>query len=163
MPKVFSWIWKSACTMNYKVFAWLLLRDRLNTRDLLQRRDWHVTDDTHCVLCPLRIYEDRLHLFLTCNFSQRIWSYLQIQWTNNNELQQIIQTAKASFGHSFFMEVLIVACRNIWLQRNGAIFRHEAPSFGRWKSGFIHDMSLLKHRMKAKLIPNFQSWLDSLL
>jgi hypothetical protein len=31
----FKWIWKSKCQMNHKVFFWLLLKDRINTRDIL--------------------------------------------------------------------------------------------------------------------------------
>lgn len=30
-PAEFSWIWKSKCVMQLKVFAWLLMVDRLNT------------------------------------------------------------------------------------------------------------------------------------
>jgi hypothetical protein len=63
VPAVFKWIWKSACMMNTKVFAWLLLNDRLNTKDLLVRRHWKVAEDNFCKLCPTRTYEDRLHLF----------------------------------------------------------------------------------------------------
>ena len=37
---VSKWIWKSCCVLRTKFFAWLLLNDRLNTRDLLQRRHW---------------------------------------------------------------------------------------------------------------------------
>ena len=33
-----KWIWESRSTMKIKVFAWLMLNDRLNTRDLLVRR-----------------------------------------------------------------------------------------------------------------------------
>jgi hypothetical protein len=73
-----SWIWKSSCIMRHKFFAWLMLNDRVNTRDMLQRRHWKVTEDTHCVLCPARIYEDIIHLFSDCNFTQRVWIYLQI-------------------------------------------------------------------------------------
>jgi hypothetical protein len=72
VPLVFKWIWKSSCTMKAKNLAWLLLRDRLNTRDLLQRRQWKVTNDKHCVMCPLKAYEDRVHLFFECNFSTQI-------------------------------------------------------------------------------------------
>jgi hypothetical protein len=63
VPPVFKWIWKSACMMNTKVFAWLLLNDRLNTKDLLVRRNWKVAEDNFCKLCPTMTYEDRLHLF----------------------------------------------------------------------------------------------------
>ena len=33
---IFKWIWKCACTLKFKVFGWLLLMDRLNTRDMMQ-------------------------------------------------------------------------------------------------------------------------------
>ena len=33
-----GWIWKCSCTLKIKVFGWLLLMDRLNTRDMMQRR-----------------------------------------------------------------------------------------------------------------------------
>jgi REP element-mobilizing transposase RayT len=72
VPNVFKSVWNSSCMMKTKVFAWLLLVDRLNTRDLLQRRHWNVTDDYRCELCPLHVYEDRIHLFFECNFSVRI-------------------------------------------------------------------------------------------
>ena len=32
----FGWIWKSKSTMKIKVFGWLLLSDRLNTRNMLK-------------------------------------------------------------------------------------------------------------------------------
>jgi hypothetical protein len=62
VPKVYKWIWQPSCMMKTKVFSWLLLVDRLNTRDLLQRRHWHVTDNYHCELYPLHVHEDMIHL-----------------------------------------------------------------------------------------------------
>jgi hypothetical protein len=67
VPPVYKLLWNSSCIMKTKTFAWLLLSDRLNTQDLLQRRHWTITSDTHCVLCPLRCHEDRIHLFFECN------------------------------------------------------------------------------------------------
>ena len=37
-PPHFTWIWKSSCQQKHKFFFRLLLHDRLNTRDLLQRK-----------------------------------------------------------------------------------------------------------------------------
>jgi len=37
-PKPFLWIWKSRCRNKLRVFSWLLLMDRLNTRSLLKRK-----------------------------------------------------------------------------------------------------------------------------
>jgi hypothetical protein len=44
-----------------RFFAWV--SDRWNTNYTLKRMIWKVTQDTYCVLCPARVYEDRLHLF----------------------------------------------------------------------------------------------------
>jgi hypothetical protein len=35
VPKAYHWVWKSCCRMTTKVFAWLILKYRLNTRDLI--------------------------------------------------------------------------------------------------------------------------------
>ena len=117
---------------------------------------------THCVLCPTRAREDRLHLFFDCNFSQRVWNYLQISWPQGQDLQASVHAARQSFGQPFFMEVLILACWNIWKQRNEKIFEHQRPSFGGWKRRFIHDISMLVHRIKKKHLHLLVSWIGSL-
>jgi hypothetical protein len=162
VPKVYHWLWKSSCVMTSKVFAWLLLKDRQNTKDMLQRRHWNVVEQSHCVLCPLRVHEDRAHLFFQCNFNQRIWNYLQIQWIAHDDLQTVVTEARRSFGQPFFMEVVIMACRNIWLLRNAKIFRQEIPTFAKWKCNFVHSISLLKYRIKPKLLDSLSEWIDSL-
>jgi hypothetical protein len=161
MP-MFKSIWKSACMMRTKFFAWLLLNDRVNTRDMLIRTHWNVTNDNHCVLCPSRSYEDRLHLFFNCNFSQRVWIYLQIDWSQAQDIQAAAFAARKDFGKPFFMEVVIIALWNIWKQRNGKIFRNERPSFSGWRSSFLHDMSLLMYRIKSKHLDDLIAWIGSL-
>jgi hypothetical protein len=162
MPKVYDWLWKSSCVMTSKVFAWLLIKDRLNTCDMLHRRHWNVAANSHCVLCPLRAHEDIVHLFFECNFSQRIWTYLQIDWRGNMSLQDIVATARLSFGNFFFMEVVIMAYKHIWLLRNAKIFGNETPTFTKWKCNFIHSISLLKYRIKAKHVDSLSEWISSL-
>ena len=70
------WIWKSSCTIKIKVFAWMLIMDRLNTKDMVDRRHWHMDDGVTCRLCPLQVRETRDHLLFNCNFSVRVWNYL---------------------------------------------------------------------------------------
>jgi hypothetical protein len=52
---IFKWLWKTSCQSKHKVFFWLVLRDRLSTRNMLRRRRMHL-EDYHCVLCqhPLK-------------------------------------------------------------------------------------------------------------
>jgi hypothetical protein len=36
----FKWIWKSCCLSKHKFFSWLLLLDRLNTKDLMAKKNF---------------------------------------------------------------------------------------------------------------------------
>lgn len=62
-------IWKSKCTLKLKVFIWLLLMDRLNTKELLQRKHFNTQGGIMCVTCNSMLTEDSLHLFFTCPFA----------------------------------------------------------------------------------------------
>ena len=82
-----KWLWSSKCTMKIKVFGWLLFFDRLNTKDMFVRRHWRLPeDDNLCVICAAQVYEDRLHLFIKCTFSFRVWNYLRIDWIGGDDL-----------------------------------------------------------------------------
>jgi hypothetical protein len=54
---------------------------------------------------------------------------LQFDWIQNDDLQVVISNARQSFGKPFFMEVLILACRGIWLVQNDKIFNQVRPYF----------------------------------
>jgi hypothetical protein len=161
--RVHDCIWKCKVLHRIKVFAWLLLSDRLNTRDMIRRRHWNVTNVFHCVLCPSHITEDWTHLFFKCPFSIRIWNYLQIQWEDGNSFQEVFSKAMRSFNQPFFTEVVILACWHIWKQRNEAIFQQILPSFRAWRSRFIHEATLHTNRMKAKHVGSFSAWISSLV
>ena len=45
--KVFRWLWKTCCQNKRKIFFWLLLKDRLSTRQLLRRRHMFLEDYNH--------------------------------------------------------------------------------------------------------------------
>ena len=56
----------------------LLLKDRVNTTDLL-RKHFHIESST-CVLCDECLVEDLLRLFFGCSFSQGFWWGIGIKW-----------------------------------------------------------------------------------
>ena len=78
-PAFITSIWKSKCILKHKVFAWLMLMDRINTRDVLHRRHCNIGDYYSCLLCPNNILEDRSHLMFHYPFSQQCWRILGIQ------------------------------------------------------------------------------------
>src|SRR4051812_37602108 len=109
--------------------------DRINTKDMLQRRHWRIEDGPKCVLCVSHTLEDGNHLFFQCNFSCRIWNYLQIDWSSGNDMVQITNQARGYFNKPFFTEVFFLAWWNIWTVRNVKVFRHERHSFAKWRRG----------------------------
>lgn len=155
------WIWRSKCQSKHKFFAWLLLHDRLNTRDMLLRRKWNVTDNYECVLCPAHQHEDWRHLFFNCQFSTRVWNYLQIPWIPGNSSETLL-AAKRDFDGPCFTEIVILACWGIWKQRNGWIFKNIRPTFRGWKAIFFHEVTRLKYRVKSSAAASLSSWLDTL-
>ena len=126
------------------------------------RRHWNVTSVFHCVLCPTHATEDWIHLFFDCNFSHRIWTYLQIDWEPADTLEEIFITARRKFNKPFFMEIVLLAAWHIWKQRNEAIFQRILPSFRGWRRRFIHEAYMHVHRVKDKYVTSFTSWIDSL-
>uniref|UniRef100_A0A8I6WA49 Reverse transcriptase zinc-binding domain-containing protein n=1 Tax=Hordeum vulgare subsp. vulgare TaxID=112509 RepID=A0A8I6WA49_HORVV len=65
-------IWMTWAPPRLKIFAWLLLRDRLWCNDRLQRRGW--PNGYFCQLC-LRNLETSTHLFWECPMSLGIWAH----------------------------------------------------------------------------------------
>ena len=116
-----KWIWKSKCMSKHKFFAWLVLHDRINCKDMMLRRKWKVTEDNDCVLCVSHGLETRNHLFFECLFSSRIWACLQIGWSAGS-VSNSMTTAKKHFKGPCFIEIAVLACWNIWKKRNNHIF-----------------------------------------
>jgi hypothetical protein len=62
--KALNSIWTSKALPKLKVFLWLLMHDRLNTRDIMIRKHWKVDSGPECILYNSTSVETRNHLFL---------------------------------------------------------------------------------------------------
>ena len=120
-PTPFLWIWKSCVQLKHKFFFWLLLQDRLNTRDLLTRKTFYV-ENTSCVLCTDAPMEYMQHLFFGCDFSQTFWWRLNQEWNYDLDLYEMLLDGHARASHSSFKECLIIGCWSLWIHRNNIIF-----------------------------------------
>jgi hypothetical protein len=56
-------VWKSNMLPKLKVFSWLLIHDRLNTRDLILRKHWQLNSGPEYVLCTSKQLVTREHFF----------------------------------------------------------------------------------------------------
>jgi len=122
----FIWLWKSACQNKHKVFFWLLLKDRLSTRELPRRRNMELPD-YNCVHCNTPTEETLEHLFLHCPFAHNCWASINLFVGNSNPFVTLEQF-RDQLNVPFFMDVIIVMSWCIWMQRNDLIFRGILPS-----------------------------------
>ncbi|XP_078169473.1 uncharacterized protein LOC144563882 [Carex rostrata] len=120
--------WRAAAPLKVQVFSQLLLKDKLPTREMLQRRGMSV--EPHCVMCQDCSVETAKNLFFTCQNAKEVWSrfatFLQIgdavrdTWeascnfycSSNRERNRHVWI-------TYFMSVLW----SLWRQRNEVIFR----------------------------------------
>jgi hypothetical protein len=73
-------IWKTKCIPRIKFFAWLLLNDRLNTRNILRRRRKVLDEGYNCVMCHNSEEETAAHLFFSCPAAVNRWFALGVVW-----------------------------------------------------------------------------------
>jgi hypothetical protein len=81
---VFEWLWKSCSRGRHKFTFWLLLLDRLSTRNILRQKR-RVLDDYCCPMCSRSVEETVDHLFFTCAFATWFWRLLHISWDMDSD------------------------------------------------------------------------------
>ena len=156
----FKWIWESSCQAKHKFFFWLLLIDRLNTRNLLTRKIFNLQSYLCATLqCPQE--ETLIHLFWTCPFAAQCWDYVCPQRTRNLSVHEAFYDIKIKLQVPFYMDIMILAAWSIWIVRNNKIFNNQMPSFASWKSICLQELRLVSYRMRKKYTHQFKVWLET--
>lgn len=146
---------------EHKVFFWLLLKDRLSTRDLLRRKNMAL-DSCACELCILQRLETVTHLFLRCNFAKACWASIGVSVITSRPLVHIINLIRSKLAVPFFMEITILMSWCIWTTRNDRLFNNEDSSVDSCRRKFIYEFSLVMLRAKPSSVPAMSAWIDSL-
>jgi hypothetical protein len=159
-PITMLWIWKSKCIPRIKFFSWLLLNDRLNTRNMLRRKKY--LENYNCVMGQCNTKETLEHLFFECPSAAAWWFSLGIVWNEEAQIQHKIILARNAFPFPFFMEIFMVAAWCLWNERNAIIFNRRMPSVSSCKISFKQEIILHLHRIRPNLHSAIRLWLDSL-
>jgi hypothetical protein len=143
-----KWIWKSHCQPKHTVFAWLLLKDRLSTRNILRRK--HMRLETYsCVLCNQGAKETIEHLFLHCPFAQQCWGLINLMVSIDSGVFVNFNAFKNQLQSQFFMEAIILICWTIWIARNELVFNVNQLSLQECKRNFFREVNLVGLRVKS--------------
>jgi hypothetical protein len=111
-----------------KLFFWLFLHDRLNTRDVLKR--WNMELESYtCENCILQRLETWSHLFL--RYVQLCTEMLADRWNYSPSLNNphlVVTKVTAELRMSWSTEIVITMMWCIWKCRNGWIFNEILPT-----------------------------------
>jgi hypothetical protein len=114
----FKMLWVSKCQPKYKVFFWLLLHDKLNTRERLQRRNMEL-DSYTCENCILQKIKSVYHLFLRYSFVVNCWNSIGILPPRERCPQRAVIRIMRQLHTQGVLEILILMRWSIWKCRNG--------------------------------------------
>jgi hypothetical protein len=147
----FKWLWKSRCTPRVKFFVWLILSDRINTRNMLMRRKFILNSSYQCLMCSNPLEETIEHMLFCCPFSQSYRQAIHITWDTTGDGLHLLEEGKTRWCKPLFMEIALLASWNIWKERNRKLFEGVDPSVASWKARLKSDLLLLVHRTKSSL------------
>lgn len=156
---LFKWLWAAGNLGKHKFFFWLLLVDRLNTRDILKRKNRQLSS-YNCAFCN-STEETCFHLFFSCQISTLCWNAINIHWDLNLPPLDMMCAARNAFNSSIFRELVITACWIIQKSRNAIIFEGKSFNLDIWKRTFREEVGLVCIKAKKKTAEALQSWCEN--
>ena len=114
----------------------------------------------NCVCCNLNQEESLMHLFLQCNFAQSCWATIGLQTDSQNPFVAFGQF-KLQLHVTFYLEIIILMCWCIWMQRNDFIFRGIQPSSANCHQHFKKEFALVILRAMNRHKESMTHWLGN--
>ncbi|CAN7063270.1 unnamed protein product [Brassica rapa subsp. trilocularis] len=126
-PPVVNWVsivWFKNRIPKHAFIAWLVMRNRMSTRDKL--RHWGLHVPAECLLCGAAD-ETTSHLFFECPFSQEVWSGLMAGTglVLSYKLEDMVVWFQSILGDSKFKTIVKFIFQAViyfvWKERNGRL------------------------------------------
>jgi hypothetical protein len=135
-----------ALTINIR--SWLLLKDRLSTRNIVGRKNIVLGSYTR-VVCSVSIEETSEHLFFRCPFAHNCWNLLNMHVLAQASTLEALEYLQTGLQTPLFMSIIILLCSAVWSERNDLIFRGLQPTLQKCRLTFIKELELILHAAEA--------------
>lgn len=128
-------LWKSYVPQKCKFFTWMVIHQRLNTMDIIRRRNPNIClNPSWCIFCKSSD-EDLNHLFIHFSKAQSLWNKLHLEIG----LNMIISSAKdlclclcgipsSNVKSTIKFNVAVATLWSIWSDGNNQIFIEKSLS-----------------------------------
>jgi len=120
---VAAFVWRNRAPPRVQFFAWLLVRDRIQSREHLKRR--RALDDATCEICA-SADETAAHIMFECESAKSFWAALHIDLPllmTTAMLPTLVPPRHMPAGH--FDAFLLLCCWQLGKRRNNAVFRQQ--------------------------------------
>lgn len=156
-PRPYIWLCKTKCVIKIKVFIWLLFCDRLNTRNMLNRKKTtHLTMLISLVLhAPVMLEKSYCASLIYMSFQQKMLG---------KNLDPMKYESKVfpnpSFRHKDFLEIMSIMCWHIWKYMKRIFFsKMFCPTKDVWLRCFKIKFSCICAWWMRYLVHMLFSWL----
>jgi hypothetical protein len=157
---VFIKVWASKCQPKHKIFSWILLHGKLNTRDRLRIRHMAL-DSYNCENCIWQHRETPCNLFLRCNFALRCWASTGIQAPRISCPKRALARLTKQVPKECAIEIVILMLWSIWKSRNAWIFKNTPPTMEGSRNYLRTELHHLQFRLKPSAINSLLIWMSS--
>lgn len=127
--RIYPFVWKSRAPPRVCFFGWLLLKERIQCRANLHRKN--ILDDDICELCRQNP-ETVDHLIFHCSVAAQFWNHVRCQGMPLPAIPELWNMPRpAAVPPQHFNTFLLLCCWNIWNHRHDVVFRQQNPCLRR--------------------------------
>lgn len=156
---LFRNMWKTSYRLRHKIFFWLLLHDRVNTRNLLNRKTMHL-DDCNGAICTDNTEETLVHLFWNFPFALQYWDQIIPLRKRGISVFDDIQLALDQLPHDIALDIVMMGCWGIWSIRNDKIFKSAASHIPGWLHYLQEGLWAVQIKAKPTKAEKIRIWVE---
>jgi hypothetical protein len=142
----YKFILENRAPPKVKFFGWLLVQNRIQTKDNLLKK--HCVENGICELC-LSAVESSVHLISGCPFDVGFWARLGISLTEEDASHLWCVRSPGHLPAAHFNIFLLLCCWRLWKHRHDVVFRSVSPSYERLMAGCRDDAELWSCRLPS--------------